>query len=138
MRRKDGGCGMSLIKEKTLAEHGVNVRSIRQELQLLEEQLKKHGRNEIQPSLTAADLNTVSRQAEPQWIPCSERLPKEEDYRECMECLDGAVWYYTNRKTMGLGYYYDSTKQWSTICDMKPDGKVIAWMPLPGPYLEDD
>ena len=129
---------MSLIEEKTLADHDINVRSIRQELQLLEEQLKKHGRNEIQPSLTATDFNTMSRQAEPYWIPCSERLPEEEDYRECMECLDGAVWYYTNRKTMGLGYYYDSTKQWSTICDMKPDGKVIAWMPLPGPYLEDD
>ena len=129
---------MSLIEEKTLADHDINVRSIRQELQLLEEQLKKHGRNEIQPSLTATDFNTMSRQAEPHWIPCSERLPEEEDYRECMECLDGAVWYYTNRKTMGLGYYYDSTKQWSTICDMKPDGKVIAWMPLPGPYLEDD
>ena len=74
---------------------------------------------------------------EPHWIPCSERLPEEEDYRECMECLDGAVWYYTDRKTMGLGYYYDSTKQWSTICDIKPDGNVIAWMPLPEPYRED-
>lgn len=75
---------------------------------------------------------------ESHWIPCSERLPKEEDYRECMECLDGAVWYYTNRNTMGLGYYYDSTKQWSTIYDMKPDGKVIAWMPLPEPYKENE
>ena len=75
---------------------------------------------------------------EPHWIPCSERLPEEEDYRECMECLDGAVWYYTDRKTMGLGYYYDSTKQWSTICDIKPDGNVIAWMPLPKAYREDE
>jgi hypothetical protein len=81
---------------------------------------------------------TPTIESEPHWIPCSERLPKEEDYRECMECLDGAVWYYTNRKTMGLGYYYDSTKQWSTICDMKPDGKVIAWKPLPEPYKEGD
>ena len=72
-----------------------------------------------------------------EWIPCKVRLPKEEDYRECMECLDGAVWYYTDRKTMGLGYYYDSTKQWSTICDMKPDGNVIAWMLLPECYQED-
>ena len=166
---------MSLIEEKTLADHDINVRSIRQELQLLEEQLKKHGRNEIQPSLTATDPDTVRRQAardavfeeldsidhvpqwvfdrltkkienlppsptpsRPHWIPCSERLPKEEDYRECMECLDGAVWYYTSRKTMGLGYYYYSTKQWSTICDMKPDGKVIAWMSLPEPYQEGE
>lgn len=37
-------CGMSLIEEKTLADHDINVRSIRQELKLLEEQLKKHGK----------------------------------------------------------------------------------------------
>ena len=36
---------MTLMEEKTLADHDINVRSIRQELQLLEEQLKKHGRN---------------------------------------------------------------------------------------------
>lgn len=88
--------------------------------------------------LRAAVDKAVEALEAQEWIPCSERLPKEEDYRECMECLDGAVWYYTSRKTMGLGYYYYSTKQWSTICDMKPDGKVIAWMPLPEPYKEGE
>ena len=73
---------------------------------------------------------------EPQWIPCSERLPEDEDYHECMDCLDGAVWYCTDKGLIGLGYYYSSTKQWSTINDLKPDGKVIAWMPLPEPYEE--
>lgn len=54
---------MMLIEEKTLADHDINVRSIRQELQLLEEQLKKHGRNESQPSPTVtADSDTISRQ----------------------------------------------------------------------------
>lgn len=52
---------MTLIEEKTLADHDINVKSIRQELQLLEEQLKKHGRNEIQLSLIATDSDTVSR-----------------------------------------------------------------------------
>lgn len=49
------------MEEKTLADHDINVRSIHQELQLLEEQL--HGRNEPQPSPTVTDEDTVSRKA---------------------------------------------------------------------------
>lgn len=71
------------------------------------------------------------------WIPCSERLPVDEDYRESMECLDGCVWYFTDKGSIGLGYYYYSTKEWSTLQDLKPDGKVIAWMQLPEPYKEE-
>lgn len=73
-----------------------------------------------------------------EWVLCSERLPEYgEDYKSCMECLDGAVWYFTANGSMGLGYYYESTKQWSTTNDLKTDGKVIAWKPLPEPYRED-
>ena len=74
---------------------------------------------------------------EPKWIPCSERLPEEDDYKSCIECLDGAVWYFTENETMGLGYYYESTKEWSTIYDLKTDGKVVAWTPLPERYREE-
>ena len=79
-----------------------------------------------------------SVQSIPQWIPCSERLPEEDDYRYCIECLDGAVWYFTENGTMGLGYYYKSVKEWSTTDDLKTDGKVVAWMPLPEPYKENE
>lgn len=75
---------------------------------------------------------------EQQWIPVSERLPVADDYRESMECLDGCVWYFTDKGSMGLGYYYYSTKEWSTLRDLKPDGKVIAWMPIPEPYKKGD
>ena len=78
------------------------------------------------------------RKAELQWIPCSERMPEEDDYKYCIECLDGAIWYFTENGTMGLGYYYKSTKEWSTTDDLKTDGKVVAWMPLPKPYKEGD
>jgi len=78
-----------------------------------------------------------SVQTEQRWIPVSERLPEEDDYKSCIECLDGAVWYFTENGTMGLGYYYKSTKEWSTTDDLKTDGKVVAWMPLPEPYHED-
>ena len=79
-----------------------------------------------------------SAQPEQRWIPCSERFPEEDDYKSCIECLDGAVWYLTENGTMGLGYYYKSTKEWSTTGDLKTDGKVIAWMPLPEPYREGE
>ena len=68
------------------------------------------------------------------WIPVTERLPEENDYKSCIECLDGAVWYFTENGTMGIGYYYKSTKEWSTTDDLKTDGKVVAWMPLPDPW----
>lgn len=71
---------------------------------------------------------------ERKWIPCSERLPNESDYIGVAECIDGAVWYYTDKGAMGLGYYYESTKAWSTTYDEEPYGNVIAWMPLPEPY----
>ena len=73
----------------------------------------------------------------PHWVLCSERLPEEDDYKSCIECLDGAVWYFTENGTMGLGYYYKSVKEWSTTDDLKTDGKVIAWQPLPEPYREE-
>ena len=71
------------------------------------------------------------------WIPVSDRLPEEDDYKSCIECLDGAVWYFTENGAMGIGYYYKSTKEWSTTDDLKTDGKVVAWMPLPEPYREE-
>lgn len=74
----------------------------------------------------------------PQWVPCSEKLPEEKDYRGCAECIDGAVWYYTDKGAMGLGYYYESTKSWSTTYDESPYGNVIAWMKLPEQYREEE
>lgn len=73
-----------------------------------------------------------------QWVPVTERLPRNKDYKPCMENMDGAVWYFTDRGRLGLGYYYNSTKEWSTIYDTNPPGEVIAWMPLPEPYSEED
>ena len=134
---------MSLIEEKTLADHDINVRSIRQELQLLEEQLKKHGRNEIQPSLTATDPDTVSRQPEPHWIPCSEKLPEANGrYRVTRGLVAaGALWnrvYIANYSNlMGI----KSVKIWWQgnvgKSDFERIDDVIAWMPLPEPYRED-
>ena len=81
-----------------------------------------------------AETRLMSLNPEPHWIPVTERLPEENDYKSCIECLDGAVWYFTENGTMGIGYYYEFTKEWSTTDDLKTDGKVVAWMPLPESY----
>ena len=103
--------------------------------------LMDRGLEGIQTDDWAEIQQTVMEQAtiepEPKWTPVSERLPEEDDYKSCIECLDGAVWYFTKNGTMGFGYYYKSTKEWSTTGDLKTDGKVVAWMPLPEPYRED-
>ena len=96
-----------------------------------------HGMKRMQRQAVIELANLPSAQPEQRWIPCSERLPEEGDYKSCIECLDGAVWYFTENGTMGIGYYYESTKEWSTTDDLKTDGKVVAWMPLPEPYQED-
>ena len=70
------------------------------------------------------------------WIPVTERQPEESDYIGCSECIDGAVWYYTDKGAMGLGYYYKSTKSWATTDDTAPYGNVVAWRKLPEPYKE--
>lgn len=46
---------MTLMEEKTLADHDINVRSIRQELRLLEEQLKKHEVTDIHTGYIGVD-----------------------------------------------------------------------------------
>lgn len=69
------------------------------------------------------------------WIPCSERLPEEDDYRTCYGYEDGAVWWRNDTGLMGLGWYYPSTGNWayydeSDRCE-KGVGNVVEWMPLP-------
>ena len=72
------------------------------------------------------------------WIPCSERLPSDDnDYL----VVDGDG-------EMAVGYYRDDADAWDNSCfgwlerddeDEHPTrlGKVVAWMPLPKPYTAD-
>ena len=65
-------------------------------------------------------------QPEQKWIPCSERLPEDDDKVLCM----------TKTKKGNLnhvvGYHYSGG--WA--CGMNRN--VIAWMPLPEPYEEGE
>lgn len=75
----------------------------------------------------------------PQWTPCSERLPSDDnDYL----VVDGDG-------EMAVGYYRDDADAWDNSCfgwlerddeDEHPTrlGKVVAWMPLPKPWKGSD
>lgn len=73
--------------------------------------------------------------SEPQWIPCSERLPEEEK-KTYWVCTDAEYQYecrWTNNR-FGIG---EGEWGWS-IFDTPQYTKPIAWMPLPEPYKGDE
>ena len=70
-----------------------------------------------------------------EWIPCAERLPDV-----TTECL---VWmhftkseiYSTKEWLYSFGWYF---RGWHTVHEMDPNAiEVIAWMPLPKPYKQE-
>ena len=71
-----------------------------------------------------------SAQPEQRWIPCSERLP-EHGGRYLISVLDGI-----NRRTT-VAPYLPRCKAWAMNGRMAY-WKVIAWLPLPEPYREEE
>ncbi len=61
--------------------------------------------------------------AEQKWIPCSERLPKENNGRVLVSCADGVVRIYTSKSM--LSYCADTNGDYEYW--------FRAWMPLPEP-----
>ena len=82
------------------------------------------------------EQETVSN--EPKWIPISEKLPNLDDF------TGSRVW---QKKVLITGYLsFDDTKDLfvseafakDVICNSVHDTIVIAWMPLPEPYNEEE
>ena len=78
--------------------------------------------------------NLPSAQPEPQWIPCSERLP--EQYGNYLISIHG-------EDEPDIGTINPNDKRGWSLCDANgfhwaSDKKLIvtAWMPLPEPYKE--
>ena len=79
----------------------------------------------------------LKKQEADKWIPVTERLPEDDDYKAFSYYEDGAVLYCTKDGKIGFGWYYESTREWANEDDISP-GEVIAWRPLPEPYQEDE
>lgn len=77
---------------------------------------------------------------QPQWIPCSERMPKEKDAgilkklgtKKKSEYVLATVEVKGERMTV-TACTYDGKWDWNMKYAF-PDFKVVAWMPLPEPY----
>ena len=97
--------------------------------------------NEVRFSMNDISHNLSNIPTVNQWIPCSERLPEEDDYRPCYGHDDGVVWWVNDMGIIGLGWYYNSTGQWAYYDEITHSeqsvGKVLAWMPLPHAYKGD-
>lgn len=67
----------------------------------------------------------------PTWIPCSERLPENDDF-VIITILDehGDTPY----KYTDFGWYLDAAKCWIVASEQRTD--IIAWMPLPRAFKE--
>ena len=87
----------------------------------------------------AVDAVIKALEQEPRWIPVSERLPKCCGMylvtRKIYECPDTAPIIMTDES------WFDGTNTWHNDNRINHDRKyltdVIAWMPLPKPYLPD-
>lgn len=85
-----------------------------------------------------------------EWIPCSERLPSEEERREWIDTnLDGIGYLYPCLVTRYSSINPDRTKNNPYVAKHYFDGEdfvdcgeqvcseyILAWMPLPKPYGE--
>lgn len=74
-----------------------------------------------------------SAQPEPQWIPCSERLP-EETLKSYWICTDAG--YQCECRWTNINHLFtDLTMKWHWhIMDVPQYDSVVAWMPLPEPW----
>lgn len=71
-----------------------------------------------------------------QWIPCSERLPNITNYHTsepCIVCCDNGAYAFAELEENIFGQVGWNCERDDEYYD--PVGVVVAWMPLPEPYL---
>ena len=72
---------------------------------------------------------TIERLKSTNWVPVSERLPEASGTYQ-VTCMDGRIYRSTYAK------FQCKLKRWE-LTGARSYWKVIAWMPLPKPYKED-
>lgn len=89
---------------------------------------KYHDSNRYENAVPCHYIYNAPTIEAPQWIPCSERLPTEEEQDINLGVL---VTLGNGYKGMDFDWYHDG--RWYDWGD-----RVIAWMPLPKPYEESE
>ena len=82
------------------------------------------------PNLNIKAIPSADR-PQGEWIPCSERLPTNDDW-VIVSVLDEVG--DTPYRYSDFGWYFDRAKCWIVESEQRTD--VVAWMPLPKPYGE--
>lgn len=86
------------------------------------------------------------------WIPCSERMPKERDsmfarwkgtdkwkkamFEKRSDTVIATIEYSNGERTVAPAHTTDG--KWRCDCIIGDDGEVIAWMPFPEPYRQNN
>ena len=134
---------VTMIKNDMRLHHNSLSGAYRQALNMAVEALKFRDAYKI--VVEAANKAFENKQSVwMEWIPCSERLPEEKDAgilkklgtNKRSDYVIATVEVKGERMTV-TACTYDGVWNW----DMKyafPDFKVVAWMPLPKPYQEDN
>ena len=95
--------------------------------------------NIFRPALNKV-IETISElEPEPHWIPCSERLP-EDDVYVLISKKPSPISGNKFSVTIGMRYINRRSKkaEWrDSGFGYLSDDKVLAWMPLPSPYLRE-
>ena len=86
--------------------------------------------------ITSALIELPSAQPAQRWIPCSERLPEEADC-EYWVCTDTG--YQCQCRWTDNVYGLSSNGEWAwKIFDIPQYSHVVAWMPLPEPWIGEE
>ena len=93
-----------------------------------------------------AKLELIAAQQEQQWIPVTERLPEEDLFTGGGKQFSNSVLmtvYDKNDEDTIVDYGHTTDGEWYSdtadeFIESIADWKVIAWMPLPEPYKEEE
>ena len=81
--------------------------------------------------------NKAKYYREPHWIPCTERLPEDEDYDETFTVTIQCE-HYDGRDDYVTGYADWTPHGWDIESYYLGQIKVMAWMPRPEPYQPNE
>lgn len=82
--------------------------------------------------------NDAKKQYEPKWIPVSERTPEKEETYACLVTVEeDDIWGEPQRVVYPEYVGYDG-ETWVDASGKEIPFEVIAWMPRPNPYKEDE